>query len=527
MVVSNSHRPENAAVEKFLTQFSKQISGVISCFDRMVFRGHLPIGWAGAMEGLLAKQGLRIMQFKEFVLKYSQRIIQQAEAIAAQRGRPFLYLSERTRKEDLVRQIAVRDGVTEGLVCVLRVVEPCQSFRVVPGEGRPHLVNASRKCLCFYYYLIDREFGLMHVRIQSWFPLTIQVCLNGHEWLARKLDRHGVEYRKHDNAFLWIADCARAQRFADRFEKKNWPRLLGAFARRINPLLKDLLAGMEYYWVMDQAEYATDVMFPNAQTLQGPYEQFLKRATLCFGAEDVLTFLGRKLNGHFQGEVLTDMKRKRIPGARVKHRMKENWIKMYDKQGCVLRVETVINNPREFKVRRRAKRKGATLLGWFPMAKGVANMPRYREVCRAANRRYLDALSTVSDPTDSRQRMRRLARAVRRGTHSQRGLNPARQEDVELMAAVMRGEHAIQGFRNADVRNHLCSAARDRSERSRQSQRVGRLLKLLHAHGLIARIPHSRRWRVTRDGWATMTTILVYHHDDYAKTHAESTADAA
>lgn len=275
---------------------------------------------------------------------------------------------------------------------------------------------------------------------------------------------------------------------------------------------------------MDQAEYATDVMFESSDALKDPYEQLLKHATLCFGAEDVLTFLGRKMHGRFQGEVLTDMKQKRFPGARVKHRMKENWMKMYDKFGCVLRVETVINNPREFKVRRHGKRQGEIVLDWFPMAKGVANMPRYREVCLAANRRYLDALSSVKQPGDSRRRMRRLAEPVKTGTRSHRALNPARQEDVDLMAAVLHGEHAIRGFTNADVRRHLCLQSRQKQEERRASQRIGRQLKLLHAHGLIARIPRTRRWRVTADGWATMTTILIHHHENYPNTHATQAA---
>jgi hypothetical protein len=276
-----------------------------------------------------------------------------------------------------------------------------------------------------------------------------------------------------------------------------------------------VLEGLEYYWVMDQAEYATDVMFHDADALKAPYEELLKHATLCFGAEDVLTFLGRKMHGRFQGEVLTDMKKKRYPGARVKHRMKENWIKMYDKFGCVLRVETVINNPREFKIRRHGKRKGEVVLDWFPMAKGVANMPRYREVTLAANRRYLDALTAAGDPGDSQQRLRRLARSVRTNRRSHRGLNPARQDDVKLLAAVMRGEHSIQGFRNGDLRERLFDATDDPVERRRQSQKVGRLLSLLHAHKLIARIPRTRRWRVTKDGNRTMTTILKYHYDKY------------
>lgn len=234
-------------MKKFTSQFNEKISGVISCFDRMLFKGYLPLGWPGAMEGFLARQGLLLKDFKQFVMKHSEHIKTHAEALAARYERPFLYLNGRVRKDGYARKLAEQDGITQGLVCVLRVLEPCQSFKMIPGTGRPQLVNAPRKCLCFYFYYIDREFGLMHVRIQSWFPLVIQICLNGHEWLAQKLDKHGIEYRKQDNAFLWISDCERAQKLADRFAKKNWPRVLAAFAKRVNPLLGNLLAGMEYY----------------------------------------------------------------------------------------------------------------------------------------------------------------------------------------------------------------------------------------------------------------------------------------
>lgn len=523
MVLSTNHQGENAVVKSFLEQFNDKITGVISCFDRILFKGYLPLGWPKAMEGLLFRKDILIKDFGKFVEQQSQRIKQHAETVAGKLGRPFEFISDRRiRKEDYAREIAERDGITQGLVCVLRALEPCQSFQVRPGEGRPRLVNAARKCLCYYFYYIDREFGLMHVRIQSWFPLSIQICLNGHEWLARKMDRHGIDYRKQDNAFLWIGDCGRAQKFADRLAQKNWPRVLAAFARKVNPLLNGMLEGMEYYWVMDQAEYATDVMFESAEALKEPYQEFLKHATLCFGAEDVLTFLGRKMHGRFQGEVLTDLKKKRHPGARVKHRMNENWIKMYDKFGSVLRVETVINNPREFKVRRLGKRNGEEVMGWFPMAKGVANLPRYQEVGLAANKRYLEALSVVKNPGDSKQRMRQVGQRVRQQERSYRALNPASAEDVALLAAVMSGAFLIQGFRNRDIRERLYGVRGKPADQRRQSQRVGRLLKLLHVHGLIARIPRSRRWRITETGRAVMSTILIHHHEKYPDTHAQA-----
>jgi hypothetical protein len=274
---------------------------------------------------------------------------------------------------------------------------------------------------------------------------------------------------------------------------------------------------MDYYWTTEQAEYATDVMFRDPAALKDLYENLLKHATLCFSAEDVLTFPGRRLSGNFAGEVLNDY-RKRWPGARIRHRMKENWIKMYDKHGSVLRIETVINHPHEFTVWRRGTRRGKQVLGWFPMAKGVANLYRYAEVSLAANRRYLDALAVVDDPAEARLQVRSLARPARQNGRAYRGFNPAAEADVQLFAVVLRGEHAIHGFRNADVRHRLFVPAKTLTERNRQGARVSRLLKRLHVHGLIAKIPRSRRWRVTPRGHAIMAMVLTLDHEDYPKT---------
>ena len=503
-------------MKRFIDIHQAKITGTISCFDRILFKGHLPLGWSSAMEQFIARQGLLIKEFSGFVQANSQRIKQHAKDMANKTGRPYIHLAGPIRKEDRVRDIARRDKITQGLVCILAAVEGCRSFKIAYGKQRPKIVAARRKCLCLYFYFVDRELGFMHVRIATWFPFTVQICLNGHDWLARKMDQHGMAYRKRDNAFLWIEDPQRAQRFADRFARKNWPQILTAFARRVNPLMKSLLKDMDYYWVTEQAEFATDVMFQNPAALAELYENLLKHATNCFGAEDVMTFLGRKLNGNFQGDIGNHYK-KRWPGARVRHRMKNNGIKMYDKHGCVLRIETVINRPYEFKIRRRGIRHGQPVMGWYPMAKRVTNLARYAEVCLATNRRYLDALAVVDDPSEARHDLLRLARTVRRNGRCYRGFNPAAAEDIRLFAAIMRGEHAINGFRNRDIRSQLFKPTRDAQERTRRSARVCRLFKRLHIHGLIAKIPRTRRWRVTSKGQRVMAALLILHHEQYPK----------
>jgi len=501
-------------MERFIVKHSDQILGRISCFDRILFKGYLPISRPDSMETFLSRRNILLKDFKPLAQDCTALLKAHAQETARKAQRPFITLKASARKEDEVRAIIERDGLTQGLVCVLSAQEASASFRLRYGEGSPRLAPCQPRCKCLYFYYLDRLFGLLHVRIPTWFPFTIQVCMNGHNWLARQMDRHGIAYTQVDNAFVRIADPKRAQRFADRFVKRNFPRILEALARKVNPLLKDLLHGMEHYWVVDQAEYATDVLFKDRAALKPLYEKLREHATLCFSAEDVLTFLGRKLHGNFKGEVLNDA-RKRWQGTRVKHRMKGNWIKMYDKHGCVLRIETVVNHPREFRVRRLGKRQGEWVMAWYPMTKGVKNLYRYAEVSRSANRAYLDALSVVDDPAQAYALLDQVCRPAGPPARRRRGLNPLRKDDLNLFAAVLRGEHHIHGFSNRDVAAQLpAPRAKDPRQRRRQSARVTRLLQLLHAHRLIAKIPRSRRWRVTLRGLTLMTAAIhLYHHD--------------
>jgi hypothetical protein len=191
-----------------------------------------------------------------------------------------------------------------------------------PGRSRATFLWAARgKCLFLYFYFMDRDFGLIHVKLQTWFPMQIQVYVHGHEWLARKLTSNQIRFSKRENAFIWIEDWKRAQKLADRFANLNWPRILERYGLCVNPLLKDLLHGCQHYWVTAQSEYSTDILFKSTSDLQELYPKLLSHSMLCFGAKEVMSFLGRKLTGHFEGEIVSDMNagvwRRRLPGARV------------------------------------------------------------------------------------------------------------------------------------------------------------------------------------------------------------------
>ncbi len=266
-------------------------------------------------------------------------------------------------------------------------------------------------------------------------------------------------------------------------------------------MLDELLCGYSVHWVVDQAEYATDLLFTSRAALAGLYRVLLDYAVRTFTPKDILGFLGRKWDRRFDGEVHTHYEDDRWFGTRIKHRMKSNWLKMYDKFGLILRVETVINSPKEFWVyRTRHHRDGTSSVGYYPMTKSVTSLGEYQEQALACNRRYLEALAVVNDPAPAYPELRQLTepKIVRDRSHA--GFNPARHHDVQLFKAVLDGDHIVRGFRNADIRVPLFGAIDKVEEKRRASAAVGRMLKRLHVRHLVAKIPRTRRWRVTENG---------------------------
>jgi hypothetical protein len=509
-------------MERFLVQQQSRVIGVLSGFDRVLFRGTLPsVSYLAGLEAFMASHRILYKDFGGFVQRLSEQIKTHAAALAAQHHRRFRYLASATvSKEELARKIQQDDAIEAGLVCVFSCVEPCTTYTVQRERATKmiRVVPAQRKCLHLYFYFVDREFGLMHVRLQTWLPFTIQVCLNGREYLARCMERAGMAFEQRDNCFTRIDDLPRAQKMLDRLTERRWENFLNVLARRVNPLLDDTF-GFDvhgYYWTMRQSEYATDVMFRDAARLRETYPHLVNHAIQGLTCQDVMRFLGRRPDQRFQGEASSDVV-KRIEGVRVKHRVEENSIKMYDKQGSVLRIETTINDPRRFKVRRRVTRKGQAGMHWVPMRKGLADIARRVEICRAANERYLEALAVVGQPQPIATMLDPVSRRVIRDRRPYRALRPVAQQEAEVFRILLRGEFVLQGFRNADVRRALAPELdKDAKQRHQASGRVTRLLRLLRAHGLIRKVSTTRYYRITDKGKRLMTTALQLRATDLA-----------
>jgi len=501
-------------MNEFIRKYEGKVTGVLSGFDRLVFRGTLrPLAVASGMMDFLWRMGVLLKDFGSFVERKSAEL-KAASLLAAEREqRPVRYLASSTvSKEMVAQQIAEADGVDEGLICVLTCVEPCLTYEIRRDREKRELVlePRHRKCLHLYHYWIDRTLGFMSGRIQTWFPFTIQICMNGREYLARQMDRLGMRYEQRENCFVRLGNAAKVQKLSDHLLRMSWPKTLQAAARRLNPAHRKMLLPytVDYYWSVYQSEWATDVMFESARTLSAIYPALVRGGISAFGSKDVLRFLGKKPNPNFRGEVTSDY-RCREEGVRLKHFVKKNSVKVYNKQGSVLRVETTINHAHDFKVFRPKEGDPDGPLSWRYMRKGIADLYRRAQVSHQSNERYLDALASLDTDLPLRDLVGPVCRPCRWKGHRVRGLEPWADEDRRLLHAVSRGEFAINGFRNRDLLAHLFSTEHCSSqERIRLSRQITRKLRLLRAHGVIRKVSHTHRYLLTRKGRHICTAII-------------------
>jgi hypothetical protein len=508
-------------VETFLSKHANAVIGSLSGFDRVVFRGTLRmLAHRAGMAAYLWAARVLLKNFASHAEALTRQLREASEELARQTSRPIRYLaSSASSKEDIAREIARVDGITEGLICILTAVEPCLSYEIVRDRDskRLELLPRHRKCLHLYHYHIHPIFGFMHARIQTWFPFSIQICLNGREWLARSMNAAGIGYVQRDNCFTWLEAPKRAQILLNQQVQAAWPELLNIVARGLNPLHETMFQAcpINYYWSTHQSEWATDILFRDRRSLARLYPRLIHHGLTTFFAPDVMRFLGRNIPStgnippRLQGEVTTDMKT-RPEGVRMKHRLKQNSIKMYDKQGSVLRVETTINDAADFKVYRTPEGKPEADKAWHRMRKGIADLHRRAEVSQAANDRYLQALASVEDTRSVGELAAKLCQPAKLNGRRLRPLNPYAPDDAKLLNAISRGEFTINGFRNRDVRAQLfANAGVSKQEQRRQSAAVSRKLALLRAHRLIKKVPGTHRYHLTAQGRSIVTALIT------------------
>ncbi|HEW78815.1 MAG TPA: hypothetical protein ENH34_02455 [Phycisphaerales bacterium] len=353
----------------------------------------------------------------------------------------------------------------------------------------------------------------MNIRLQTWFPYHVQICLNGREWLRRGLEREGIDYLAHGNKFFHIADYQKARQLLDAQLDTRFTGLLDGFAQRIFPGMKDILGPhLSYYWTLWQSEWATDLIFDTPASLSAIMDSLLRHAHITGTSSRVLRYLdrpvtksGRPYSRSSDNVVtrVTDFN----DGMRIRHWVGKNSVKLYNEQN-VLRVETTINDPGKFKVFRHKQGQDENEPKQrLPMRKGVMDIPLRAAISQDVNNRFMDDLATLQETTPVRDLMDGLTSHIMKNGRRFRGLDPV-GKNRDLLFAL--GDPAYRMTHQQDASRAIVRySVWLRTYGQTIIFKVSRHLRLLRVHGIIRKLPKQNRYQVTLKGVRLINTLNV------------------
>ena len=490
----------------FITKYESKIEGVLSCYDRVLLKGTLPsVSHAGAMTNLLYGKELLLKDITQYTNPLRNEIHENAKRLSDKYGIPieFIRKTKAVRKEDLVQKRISEHGKTSGLVCILSAMESCRNYvyRYDKSSGRSYLKMVGGKCLHYYFYFIDTEYGLCYLRVPTWCPFQLQFYFNAHNWLARQMTKAGIDYIQQDNAFTHISDYEAAQKLADSLKVRQLHHFLDKLCDQYCPIYRQVeVTG--YHWSIMQLEYATDIVFKNKQTLGPIYDGLLKNIMHTVTPNDVARFLGRKgVHGKNNQELMTSYKHVlRDEMRRIKHQMGSTSVKIYDKFSKVLRIETTTNKTTDFTHYRSVEHRDGTKTQKFaPVKKSIYSLRALVPVMLECNKRYLKFIAGFDLPISGKKKLEKIAKPVKQNGRSYKGFNFFDKQDADLLRLIADGNFVIRGFMNKDLKKLL-------SDKS--TEQISRIIKRLKVKGLIKKVNKSYRYYLTSLGNQVIKTAL-------------------
>jgi len=484
---------------ELLTQrYSEKISGTLSCYDRIVITGTLPVlSNAGQLSAYMFQNDIRIFDYAKFAEPYRDRLKENTQSLAAGAGLEIEYIrSSGVRKEAVIEGILKKRGAHPGLVHIISVMEGCTTYKPWHDKAshKTFLKYDQSKCLTYYFYFIDELLGLCYVRVPTWLPFKLQIFFNGHAWLSAELAKKNIAHQMMDNAFITMDDWGKAQKASDSLSVEKLHKKLDVFAKTYCPVHQEFK--QEYHWSIMQCEYSTDIVFKKQEDLKPLYEQLIAKAIHSVKPENIITFFGKKMHGKYEGEIGNSY-HVRIEGSRIKHTMGKASIKMYDKFGHILRIETTVNDVTFFKHYREViHRDGSSEQKEASMKKNIYSLKPLREIVSASNNRYLEFISAIDDDTIGHKKLEKATETKKVDDRNYKGLNFFSKADKNIVLTLARGEFNIYGFRCKDLAKHLGQYSSDQ---------LSRLLKRLRVHGIIKKTGKSYKYYLTSFGKEIIT----------------------
>jgi len=509
----------------FAEQHNTKIDGVLHGFDRLIFKGYLSSFFPDkGIYYYLSQKGIRLLGYDKFMKTQQLLFRKHIDQISKAEDVAIHYVNNsRNSKDQIAKKDFLKCPNKKGLISIISCKETAPSFRLRGNKALKELeiIKENRQHLHYYLFYNDADFGWMHFKIQSWYPFTIQIYVNGKEHLKRCLDKQNIAFKTYDNSITWVEDLEKAQQLADNLVNKKWDRFFNVLANRINPFLSDIESIFDrgYMWCTHQSEYASDVLFKKREELKDLYPSLIQHATYFKGGEDIYTFFGRKLH-HLSTKEVTGSTKRFDQGFRVKHYLERNSVKMYDKNS-VLRIETTITNSRAFKIYRDVVRKNKPTKAWVPMGKAVSNLYRCAQIAKACNLKYLNSLAQVEKPKDWDKKIEQLSESTSRlnknnNTVKYSALNLLSKQTCLILEAISHGKFDIQPFSNKMLRQVLLEKkifqieVDDPLTIKKFSSKITRLIAKLRAHKILQKINRSFKYKLTKLGQNICYKILKF-----------------
>jgi hypothetical protein len=486
-------------MELLTERYADKISGVLSCYDRIVLKGTLPtVCYAQGMTGYLLKKHFALFDYTKFAEPLREKIRANAEQLAASNSLSIEFVkNSNARKEDIVKKHF--DGKKQGLVYILSAMESCQCYSPWHDKvsHKTFLKGAQGKCLHYYFYYNDPDMGFGYVRVPTWCPFQLQVYFNGHSVLAKELDKKGIAYTMLDNAFDSVADFKTAQEVSDSFDVNKLMKKLNWFSDLYCPVYREF--GESYHWSIMQQEYATDIVFKKQEYLKPLYDNLIATAIHTVKPANIATFLSQKIYGNYQGEMGNNYNI-RLEGSRIKHSMGGVSIKMYDKFNKILRIETTVNDVSFFKHYRTVEhRDGTTSQQQAPVKKNIFSLTALTGIMLAANKRYLNFISAIEDHSVGKKKLQKITTPKVENNRTYKGFSFFEKADQDVLLYLTSGEFNINGFRCKDFKKRF---------KNYSSFKISRILKRLRVIGLIKRIGKTYKYYITALGNEAIITAL-------------------
>ena len=473
----------------------------IEGIDRLYLNAYQPrLQTGGGVVGFFKGHRGAVVASTTLMAPMSRAFVAAIEAFAKHHGIEVVHFAKGQRKdEETQRRLKGFQG-KEGVLYIGVAQEKFAGFRVrkklsvETATYFPWLYRSQVMCNHYYFYLVDEDFGPLFIKFSSYFPYTARICLNGHEYAKRQLEKAGIAYEALDNGILSCAEPQRLQQILEQLDETRIEAVVRKwFARLPHPFTaEDRAAGYRYELSILQAEFARTQVFDRPLSGRHLFEEVI-RENIDLGRPDNVSLIferriTKRTPGRFRTRVITHGV---TPSLHVSY--KSSKIKQYFKEERALRTETTINNTRDFALGRR-----------------LDNLPALRAIGFAANRRLVEVEKISQDCQLSEAVFDRVTRPQLVEGQRASALTFGDPRVMALLQALCLFVLLPQGFRNATLRALVAQLMGESLEQYTPA-RMTYDLRRLRLHGIIEKIPGTQRYQLTAEGLRICLFLTKVH----------------